>query len=66
MTTAERQALQPIAIDLDLEYAPGAFALAASTGDVAQAVDYAAVAARVLEVLRVGLRPALRGGPGAR
>jgi dihydroneopterin aldolase len=52
VTTAERRALQPIAIDLEIEYAPGTFALAASTGDIAHAVDYAAVAARLLEVGR--------------
>ena len=52
MTAAERQVPQPIAIDLELEYSPGACALAASTGDIAHAVDYAAVAARVLEVGR--------------
>lgn len=52
VTVAERQALQPIAVDLELEYAPDAFALAASTHDIANAVDYAAVAARVLEVGR--------------
>ncbi len=43
---------QPIAIDLELEYAPGAFALAASTSNIAHAVDYAAVTARMLEVGR--------------
>ncbi len=52
VTAAERRALQPIAIDLELEYAPGVFPLAASTSDIANAVDYAAVAARVLEVGR--------------
>jgi dihydroneopterin aldolase len=52
VTVAERQALQPLAIDLELEYAPDACALAASTSDIANAVDYAAVAARVLEVGR--------------
>lgn len=50
ITAAERQALQPIAVDLELEYAADVFALAASTHDIANAVDYAAVAARVLEV----------------
>jgi dihydroneopterin aldolase len=52
VTAAERQAPQPIAVDLELEYAPGTFSLAASTGDIADAVDYAAVSARVLEVGR--------------
>ncbi len=52
VTAAERQAAQPIAIDLELEYESDAFALAASTGDIAHAVDYAAVAARVLEIGR--------------
>jgi len=52
VTSAERQALQLIAIDLELEYAPETFALAASTSDIAHAVDYAAVAARMLEVGR--------------
>jgi len=50
VTAAERQAPQPIAVDLELEYASDAFALAASTGDIAHAVDYATVAARVLEI----------------
>lgn len=50
VTEAERRTLQPIAVDLELEYAPGGLALAASTSDIARAVDYAAVAARVLEV----------------
>lgn len=52
VTAAERQTLQPIAVDLELEYAPGTFSLAASTSDIATAVDYAAVSARVLEVGR--------------
>jgi dihydroneopterin aldolase len=52
VTASERQALQPIAVDLELEYAPDTFTLAASTCDIAKAVDYAAVAARVLEVGR--------------
>ena len=52
VSTAERQSLQPIAVDLELEYAPGAFPLAASTGDIADAVDYAAVAARISEIGR--------------
>ncbi len=52
VTAAERQVPQPIAVDLELEYAPNTFALAASTGDIADAVDYAAVSARVLEVGR--------------
>jgi len=52
VSAAERQAPQPIAIDLELEYAVGGFARAASTGDIADAVDYAAVAARVLEIGR--------------
>jgi len=52
VSAAERQAPQPIAVDLELEYAPGAFARAASTSDIADAVDYASVAARVLEIGR--------------
>jgi dihydroneopterin aldolase len=52
VTAVERQVLQPIAVDLELEYAPGTFTLAASTSDIVNAVDYAAVAARVLEVGR--------------
>lgn len=52
VSAAERQAPQPIAVDLELEYAPGGFARAASTGDIAEAVDYASVAARVLEIGR--------------
>ena len=52
MTAAERQALQPIAVDLELEYPSAIFTRAASTHDIANAVDYAAVSARVLEVGR--------------
>jgi len=52
VTEAERQAPQPIALDIELEYAPGALARASSTGDIADAVDYAAVSARVLEIGR--------------
>lgn len=52
VTAAERQTLQPIAIDLELEYAPETFSRAASTSDIAEAIDYAAVASRVLEVGR--------------
>jgi len=52
VTAAERQAPQPIAIDLELEYPPTAFTLAAASSDIANAVDYAAVSARVLEVGR--------------
>jgi dihydroneopterin aldolase len=52
VSTAERQSPQPIAIDLELEYAAGGLPLAAATEDIANAVDYAAVAARVLEIGR--------------
>ncbi len=52
VSPAERQTPQPIAVDLQLEYAPGGFARAASTGEITEAVDYAAVAARVLEIGR--------------
>jgi dihydroneopterin aldolase len=52
VTAAERQAPQPIVVDLELQYAPSACGLAASSGDIANAVDYAAVASRVLEVGR--------------
>lgn len=52
VTDEERRVLQPIAVDLELEYAPGALTLAASTENISRAVDYAAVAARVLEVGR--------------
>jgi len=52
VTDAERRTLQPLAVDVELEYAPGALALAAATADIAHTVDYAAVAARILEVGR--------------
>jgi dihydroneopterin aldolase len=52
VTDAERQAPQPIVVDLELEYATDAFVLAASTADIARAVDYASVSARVLEIGR--------------
>jgi len=50
VTAEERQALQPIALDLELEYPPGAFAAAAGSQNIAQAVDYAQVADRVIQV----------------
>jgi dihydroneopterin aldolase len=50
VTAEERQIPQPIAVDLELHYPVRALETAAQSGDIAQAVDYAKVADRVLEV----------------
>lgn len=50
VTAEERDTPQPIAVDLELEYLPEAFAAAASSENIAQAVDYARVADRVIEI----------------
>lgn len=50
VTAKERQVPQPIAVDLELDYPAHALETAAQSGDITQAVDYAKVADRVLEV----------------
>src|SRR5687767_5758580 len=50
VTQEERQIPQPIAVDLKMDYAPALFTAAAATDDLAQAVDYAKVAERVVEI----------------
>ena len=50
VTQEERQIPQPIAVDLKMDYAPASFTAAAATDDLAQAVDYAKVAERVVEI----------------
>jgi dihydroneopterin aldolase len=46
----ERQIPQPIAVDAELDYPLSALSAAAGSGDLAQAVDYARVAERVVEI----------------
>jgi dihydroneopterin aldolase len=50
VTLEERQLPQPIAVDLALDYPPAALTSAAATDRVAEAVDYAKVAERLIEV----------------
>lgn len=52
VTPEERQTPQPIAVDVELDYPPSTLAAAAATDDLAQAVDYARVAERVIEIGR--------------
>jgi len=49
-TQEERQVPQPIAVDLALDYPPAALAAAAATDRLAEAVDYAKVAERLIEI----------------
>ncbi|MBM4124052.1 MAG: dihydroneopterin aldolase [Nitrospira sp.] len=50
VTPEERQNPQPIVVDLALDYPPDAFPIAAATGDIARALDYAQVAERVVAI----------------
>ncbi len=50
ITAEERAVAQPIAIDIEVEYRPDILEAAASSGDIAQAVDYARIAERVIQV----------------
>lgn len=50
VTAEERQAPQPIAVDVELECPPAIIEAAAATGDIRRAVDYAEVARRIAEV----------------
>lgn len=50
VTAEERQVPQPIAVDLELDYPAHALETAAQSGDITQALDYAKVADRVVEV----------------
>ncbi|MBI5410424.1 MAG: dihydroneopterin aldolase [Nitrospirae bacterium] len=50
VTQEERQAPQPIAVDLDLDYPPEALSQAAATDSLIEAVDYAKVAERIIEI----------------
>jgi dihydroneopterin aldolase len=52
VTEEERLRPQPLAVDVELEYAPGTLTRAATTADLSNTVDYAAVAARILELGR--------------
>jgi dihydroneopterin aldolase len=50
VTEEERRLPQPLAVDLTLEYPSGALEIAAAGDDIRRAVDYAAVAARIVEL----------------
>ncbi|MBM4122110.1 MAG: dihydroneopterin aldolase [Nitrospira sp.] len=50
VTQEERQVPQPIAVDLALDYPPAALTAAAATDRLAEAVDYAKVAERIIEI----------------
>jgi dihydroneopterin aldolase len=50
VSAEERASLQPIGVDLELDYAPDHFARAATTDRIQQAIDYATVARRVREI----------------
>ena len=50
VTPEERQQPQPMAVDLELAYPPGASAQAAGADAIAQAVDYATVADRIVQL----------------
>jgi dihydroneopterin aldolase len=50
ITAEERRNSQPIGIDIELDYPEGAMANASKTDDIARAVDYARVSARMVEI----------------
>jgi len=50
VTQEERQTPQPIAVDLELTYPPGALSRAAETDEIGCAVDYAMVAERIVQL----------------
>lgn len=50
LSEGERSTLQPLAVDLDLDYEPLGFDRAAATSRIQDAVDYSAVAERVIKV----------------
>lgn len=52
ITAEERATPQPLAVDLTLDYPSGAWAAAVARDAIAQAVDYAAVSARIVEAGR--------------
>lgn len=54
LTREERGRLQPIAVDAELDYAPLAFQQTASSGDLSQGLDYAAVSACIHAVATAG------------
>jgi dihydroneopterin aldolase len=49
ITAEERATPQPLAVDLTLDYPSGAWAAAVAADAIAQAVDYAAVSAKIVE-----------------
>jgi dihydroneopterin aldolase len=50
VTDEERNVPQPIRIDCELDYPSGAFCLPADTDDITQAIDYAKVVERVVQI----------------
>lgn len=52
VTPEERQTPQPIAVDLELDYPPNGFQVAAQSGELSQAVDYATIADRIIAIGR--------------
>jgi dihydroneopterin aldolase len=50
ITQEERRNPQPIGVDMELDYPEGAMASASQSDDITRAVDYAAVAARIVEI----------------
>jgi dihydroneopterin aldolase len=50
ITAEERRDPQPIGIDVELDYPEGAMTNASETDDIARAVDYARVSARMVEI----------------
>jgi dihydroneopterin aldolase len=54
ITEEERRRAQPMGVDLELRYPEGAWSAAAQSDDIAQAIDYAMVVQRVVEVGTAG------------
>jgi len=54
ITEEERRRAQPMGVDLELRYPEGAWSAASQSDDIAQAIDYAIVFQRVVEVGTAG------------
>jgi dihydroneopterin aldolase len=50
ITAEERRDPQPIGIDVEVDYPEGAMANASKTDDIARAIDYARISARMVEI----------------
>jgi dihydroneopterin aldolase len=50
ITPEERQVPQPIGVDVEVDYPDGALVSASATDDIGEAVDYARVAQRLIEI----------------